>query len=600
MKIEFKSMRNILKLLVLIPLFTACDDFFTPAIENIRDISPMYTEPQFAQGIMLEAYNQLPYNYWSVSDVATDDAVSNDNLNAYLRMATGSWSSFVDPMNQWQYRNLGIQYVNLFLQGADSVKWASDPKARIMFRDRCKGEAYALRALELFGMLQAHGGWTSGGKLLGVPIVTKPESTTSNFNIPRSTFQTCVDSINSDLNKAFNLLPVDFGDVTDISSVPAKYQAIGVTNTSDYNRVFGSIVRGRITGRIVEAIAAQVALLAASPAYNAGTTVTWANAADKASAVIDRLGKVAGLNATGYTWYANASEISGLASGTNTTEVLWRAEMNTTASVEQDNFPPSLFGKGRINPSQNLVDAFPDSLGYPISVSTIYNPKSPYKGRDPRFSKYIVFNGSKQASTGGLVITGTYGANNDVVNKQSGASTRTGYYLRKTTRGDVNADPSSTTQQKHVNARIRATEIFLAYAEAANEAWGPTGKGTHDYSAYDVILAIRKRALGKATDPYLESIKNDQAAMRTLIRNERRLELCFENFRFYDLRRWKVDLGTLNQTVRGMQIDKNPDGSLLYTTFDVEPRNYKDYMYYGPIPYTETLKYNLLEQNKGW
>jgi starch-binding outer membrane protein, SusD/RagB family len=602
MKIEFKSMRNILKLLVLIPLLTACDDFLTPAIENIRDISPMTTEPAFAQGIMLEAYNSLPYNDWTSSEVATDNAVSNDINNAYLRMATSSWSSFVDPMNQYQYRQFGIQYVNLFLQGADSVKWASDPKARVMFRDRLKGEAYALRGLQLFGMLQAHGGWTSSGKLMGVPIVRVPQYTTSNFNLPRNTFQACVDSINADFNRALNLLPLDFVDVTTISSVPAKYQAIGVTNISDYNRVFGALTKGRMSSRIVKAIAAQVALLAASPAYAAGTTVTWANAADKAALVVDDLGGVAGLNATGWTWFDNRTEINGLAAGSSTTEIIWRNNMNTSNNFELDNYPPSVFGNGRINPSQNLVDAFYASNGYPISNPlSLYNPQNPYTNRDPRLGKYIVYNGSVQASTNGVITTGTYGTNNDALNRQSGASTRTGYYLRKFTRGDVNANPSGRNTQKHVNARIRATELFLTYAEAANEAWGPLGTGTHAYSAYDVIKAIRKRAMALATDPYLESIKSDQAAMRTLIQNERRLELCFENnIRFYDLRRWKVDLGTLNQTIKGMQIDKNPDGSLLYTTFDVEPRNYKSYMYYGPIPYTETLKWNLLEQNAGW
>ena len=80
--------------------------------------------------------------------------------------------------------------------------------------------------------------------------------------------------------------------------------------------------------------------------------------------------------------------------------------------------------------------------------------------------------------------------------------------------------------------------------------------------------------------------------MRQLIRNERRIELCFEGFRFFDLRRWKENL---NETARGMEIT---DG--VYTPFDVETRNYRDYMYYGPIPYTEVLKFSELKQNAGW
>lgn len=63
---------------------------------------------------------------------------------------------------------------------------------------------------------------------------------------------------------------------------------------------------------------------------------------------------------------------------------------------------------------------------------------------------------------------------------------------------------------------------------------GPQGEGTHGYSAYDVVKAIRQRAgIGEnGSDPYLESIKGDRDKMRELIRNERRLELCFEGFRF--------------------------------------------------------------------
>ena len=84
--------------------------------------------------------------------------------------------------------------------------------------------------------------------------------------------------------------------------------------------------------------------------------------------------------------------------------------------------------------------------------------------------------------------------------------------------------------------------------------------------------------------------------MRELIRNERRLELCFENVRFYDLRRWKADL---TETARGVNITKEQDGSLKYTTIDVENRDYQPYMNYGPIPYSEVLNFGFV-QNQGW
>jgi hypothetical protein len=602
MKREFKVMKNILKLLVLLPLLTGCADFFTPAVENIRNQDAMYTETQFAQGLLLSAYNQMPYNNFSTTDVATDDAISNDMSNTFFRASTETWTAFSSPFSYWQNGRASIQYVNLFLQCVDSTKWADIPTIRKMFIDRLKGEAYAIRALQMYSLLRAHGGWSSSGKLLGVPILTKPEDYTSNFNYPRNTFQECLDAMYTDMNAALQLLPLDYGDLTSNAGIPAKYVAIGITNYSDYNRVFGNIVRGRLTGRILEAIRSQASLLAASPAFKDGNNVTWAKAADDAAVVLDRIGVTTGIQATGYTWYGNGTEVNGLGSGVNSAEVIWRATMpNADTNPESDLYPPSLFGRGRINPSQNLVDAFPAANGYPISNPlSNYNPQNPYASRDPRLAKYIVINGATQASTNGVVTTGTFGTNNDAINRQTGSSTRTGYYLRKTTRADVNLNPSSITNQKHVYSRIRYTEIFLNYAEAANEAWGPTGTGTHTYSAYDIIKAIRKRVLALSTDPYLESIKTDQSKMRDLIRNERRLELCFENIRFWDLRRWKVDISVLNQKIRGMQIDKNTDGTLLYTPIDVENRSYKNYMYYGPIPLSEILKFSLLEQNAGW
>lgn len=592
-------MKNIIKLVVLVLLFTACDDLFEPALENNRGLEAMYNEPTYAQGILANAYILLPYSSTPNSDVATDDAVSNDNGNNYLAMATGSWTANNNPLSQWQSRRNAIQYLNLFLANTDEVVWSKDEVINTMYNDRLKGEAYALRAVQMYSLLLAHGGWSESGQLLGFPIVTEPETASSDFNLPRNTFQECVDQIISDANQAIGLLPLDFGDISD-ADIPAKYQSMGVTNAGDYNRVNGNHMRGRITGRIAEAVRAQVALLAASPAYNAGTDVTWEEAANFAASVLDRVGGPGGLASNGNTWYANISEIEGLASGVAPAEIIWRGDVGQSNNLETDNFPPSLYGNGRVNPTQNLVNAFPALNGYPISdPAANYDPANPYQNRDPRLNHYVVVNESTQGPNSDVIITGTYGDNNDGINKENGLSTRTGYYMRKLLRYDCNPNPQYDTEQKHYAARIRYTELFLAYAEAANEAWGPTGSGSHSYSAYDVIKAIRERAgIGLDNgDAYLESVKGDKDKMRELIRNERRLELCFENHRFWDLRRWNV--ANLNETARGMQID-DPNGTYTYTPIDVENRDYKDYMYHGPIPYGEIQKWSNLEQNAGW
>lgn len=593
------KIKNILILAVLAGSFCACSDLINPSVQNAQSAEQMFEDAASAQGILGYGYANLPFETKSTTDIATDDAVTNDLGSGYRSMAQGTWAANNDPMSQWQARRITIQYMNIFLQNAQSVQWSSDPKRQAMFVDKLRGEALALRALNMYYLLRNHGGWTSDGRLLGVPILLEPEGFDSDFNQPRATFQECVNQIYADVDEAMSLLPFDYVQLTDDNAVPQKYQDLGVAYAQEYNVVFGDTFRGRISGRIAQTIKALTALLAASPAYAEGTEVTYADAAREAAEVLKHINGVAGMDPTGYRWFMEKKTLDALGSGECPPEILWRGSMNKGTedyafglNQEVQNYPPTLYGNGRINPTQNLVDAFPMANGYPITdPSSGYSASDPYAGRDPRLAEYVLYNGVTY--NGSQIITGTYSSDNNGLNKIS-TSTRTGYYLRKLLRDDCSANPSAQNPQYHYPVYIRYTEIFLAYAEAANEAFGPTGKGDLGYSAYDVIKALHDRA-GAGND-YLDSIQGDQNKMRELIRNERRIELCFENKRFWDMRRWKLDL---TETAKGMKIDQT-GGVLQYTVIDVEPRNYTDHMYYGPIPETEVLKWSNLDQNKGW
>lgn len=595
------KLKNIILSTALLVAFSACDDLFEPAVENHKNVTDLENMPSWAVGLLGHAYIGNPLgenaNSWRFTEVATDDAVSNDVNNSYLKIATGAWRADSNPFD-WQNMRASWQYLNQFLEVSEKVEWAKDEVASELFKVRFQGDAYGMRALYMYHLLLNCAGWTSDGQLLGIPILTKSETVNSDFNQPRNTFKECIEQLNKDVEKAIEMLPEEYGDVT-AGNVPSKYTQMGA-DLVQYNRVFGEHAKNRMSARIARAVRAQAALLAASPAYSEGSGVTWEQAANYMAEVLKNLGgdPIAKIDPTGNTWYTDASGIKELKAGYNRPEFLWRSNKNESADLEKDQYPPSLFGKGRINPSQNLVDAFPGLNGYPISDSrSNYNAQNPYDKRDPRLAMYIIYNGSKAGSSNSVITTAVDGSNNDAMNKFDGASTRTGYYLRKFLDMNVNANPSNTTNGYHVKPWIRYTEIFLGYAEAANEAWGPQGKGTNGYSAYDVIKAIRKRAgIGEnGIDPYLESIKTDKDKMQELIRNERRLELCFEGFRFWDLRRWKVDAKKLNETVKGMKITGTN-----YEVVDVEKREYKDYMYYGPVPYSEILKFDALIQNKGW
>ena len=603
--------RHIILYLIGILAFCSCNDMFEPADENNRQTEDMTDESRYAHGLLMYAYDRLPYITTTQTDIATDDAVTNQLNSAYRSMAMGTWQAEENnnPMSVWNNCKDGIQYINLFFSIVEKVKYApSAVSKQQMFVDRLKGEAFGLRALLYYYLLQAHSGYAADGVLYGVPLLVTPEDGSSNFNLARATFADCVKQCFADCDSAMFYLPVDYVDIANADEIPAKYKALGA-NYSNYNLVFGNKANGLMSGKVAEAIKAQIALLAASPAFRDQSGVTSAEAATLCANVLKRIGGLEGFDPTGNIWYKNTQKLDPSAS--EMPEILWREDRRKNAEQERDHFPPTLYGSGRVNPSQNFVDAFPMRSGRPITdPNSGYDPRNPYANRDPRLSDDVIFNGSTFRRT--VIITGTYPTDNDETDDNLNSistSTRTGYYLKKLLREDVSPQSSSLIEQYHIYPRIRYTEIFLAYAEAANDAWGPKADPTGiGFTAYDVIKAIRVRA-GLATneigqplpegDVYLEECATDQAKMTNLIRNERRIELCFENKRFWDIRRWMLPL---NETVRGMRIDRDKATSeLTYTVIDVEERVYDNsYQCYGPIPKGEVLKWSNLQQNKGW
>ena len=604
--------KNILFYLIGILLFSSCDDMFEPAKENTRQLETLIQETDYVYGLLIYGYNRLPYIRVTTTDVATDDAVTNVAGDAYKSMAQGTWTSDNNPMTQWNACKDGIQYVNYFLKYVNDVDWAQSAKSKQqMFIDRLTGEALGLRAIFYYHLLVAHAGYDNDGNLLGVPLLTEPEDGSSDYNQPRAPFADCVKQIFSDCDQAASLLPDQYKDIDDIENITKnkdKYKGLGVQLTG-YNLVFGNMARNLVSGKVVEAVKAQTALLAASPAYRSQSGVSSAEAAKICADVL----KNVEFDENGNHWY---NDVTKLASSTSVMpEILWRADWDkASCAQETDNFPPSQNGHGKINPTQNLVDAFPMANGYPITDSRSgYDANDPYANRDPRFEDDIIHDGS--IFKGATIITGTYGdeKNKDNINNSGSEHSLTGYYMKKLLRDDAGPSAGSTSgaNQPHIFPRIRYTELFLAYAEAANDAWGPKTDGAGlGLSAYDVIKMIRKRGgIGKDAngdyqgDPYLDECAGDQTKMRDLIRNERRIELCFENKRFWDIRRWQLPLA---ETAKGVQVDiidatgSAVPGNLKYIILNVEPRQFESYQNFGPIPNSEVLQWSELKQNKGW
>jgi hypothetical protein len=508
-------------------------------------------------------------------DVITDDAVSNDPSSAYRLMATGSWSADNDPVSQWNVAYKEIYYVNLFLQDYGQVTWdAENAVINRLDQQRLKGEAYGLRAWWEFQLLEYHSGIAADGRLLGFPIILKPLTVTDNLNLARATFEACVAQIVADCDTAIANLPDTYADVA---------------GKTDQNQAMGTRWSNRMDGFAARALKSRVTLFAASPAFNLSTgQAAWETAARAAGELLQTNGGVASLSPTGLTWYRNSAD----------PEIIWSRAIVSTSGPEAENFPPSLLGNGRTDPSQNLVNAFPMKNGYPLSNPLSgYDPSNPYAGRDPRLSDYIIYNGNKLGAKGQIF---TYlGAPINGINVQTN-STRTGYYLSKFMLDNVSVS-NPTVNQNQFNTYFRFTEVFLNYAEAANEAWGPDADPEgYGFTARSILGAIRKRAGITQPDNYLASITSRED-FRALVHNERRLELCFEGRRFNDLRRWK-DLADFQAAVGGVSITQTSASppSWSYAYDQVEQRDYKDYMLYGPIPRDQILKSDSLQQNKGW
>jgi hypothetical protein len=276
-------------------------------------------------------------------------------------------------------------------------------------------------------------------------------------------------------------------------------------------------------------------------------------------------------------------------------EVILSKQRGNTFDIETNNAPSGYLSPavsyGFTSPTQDLVDAFPMSSGVAIADATNYDAQNPYANRDPRLGWTVFCNGSRwlkrnvETFEGGLDKPGA---------SDSRVQTKTGYYLRKFM---GNFEENGTyTNQNHNFILFRYTEVLLTQAEALN-ALNRTAE------AYAPLKLIRIRAGIPAGTGSLYGLKANmtQDEMTKVIQNERRIELAFEEHRFWDIRRWKIAGDKLNGVVHGMKITKNATAPLLtYQVTDAATVVFTPKMYHMPIPYTEISKNQKLIQNEGW
>ena len=349
----------------------------------------------------------------------------------------------------------------------------------------------------------------------------------------------------------------------------------------------GTWLLGRATKGAALALKSRLLLYAASPLYNTGT---WADAVTAAQAVIS-------LNK--YSLYTGGYGNLFL-TGDNSEAIferLYTKNANHT-HLEIANGPNSYGGWGGNLPLQNLVDDYEMDNGKPITDATSgYDATNPYVNRDKRFYATVLYNGASYR--GSTIETFTPGGKDSKDGPDNWNTSKTGYYLKKF------MNDAYPLQNPWGNAGfqpwfyIRYAEVLLNFAEAANEAYGPdVVPSGSTLSARTAVNMIRQRP-SVGMPALLPGMS--QSAMRDAIRYERRVELAFEEHRFYDVRRWKIADVTENKPAGGITITKS-GSTLTYTPkVALDGRHFETKHYWLPIPRSEIqASNNKIQQNSGY
>lgn len=586
--------KNILSLALGAFALTSCVDYLEPYPNGNRTTEDIWKYQDMVQGLVGQNYDVMPRGYNDNEGVyldgATDDVVITSTTHALTRFALGSLPTSQDPFRTyWDRDYRSIYLVNLFLKDRRgyNTRFLVDPHLDSLVKNRLQGEAYALRAWFEWDLLQKFGGMANG-QLLGFPIVLDPLDVKAETNLKRNTYEECVKQIVADCDSAYKYLPIAHRDFL-------------VKNTND-RAYAGGRYWGRMDGITTRAIKALVYLTWASPRFNPSNDVTrWDLAAQNAKEVIEFKMKTDavtnGFNVKkGVNWF-----------DPNYPGIVWASRYNNANdAMERMYYPGGFQGTGSVGATQDLVDAFPMKNGYPITdPRSNYDPANPYADRDPRFYAAVFHNNARAMRINTDKVMYTFENWQNAKDEAGPAvNSRTNYHIKKMVFMGLNWSDNSINRQPHSKFFIRWEHMLLTFAEAANQVEGPDG-GKYGISAKEAMEYLRQKdnadgGKGFDKDPYFtETASKGKAAFNEFIKNERRLETCFEGLRFFDIRRWTTNLTELNKPVHMAKVTRNSDGTFQYKLDEVvEQRSYSSA--FLPIPYDEMLRMSNLVQNDGW
>jgi len=548
-------------LFILVSLFllSSCDAFLDTSLDRNQTSETIATNRSTLWNFGNAFYSPISYGY-SVLDgnifaSASDEAQQTDVSSSANYFNKGILNESVNPLF-YLYQNYyeGIRAANYFLdyvkdgKGEELLALNRNIETDIYSYQRDVqslnwyiAEAHIARAFYYAELIKMYG---------GVPIVEKTIEQAGKEKITRSDYDAVVNYIVNEIDTYKGNLAVNWTDYTDRN--------------------------GRFTLGVALAIKSRVLLYAASPLHNpSGDVEKWKKAAQAAYDLISNTQLGYALAANYGDYFVGANSLSGK-------ETVYAVRRSTSNAMEVNNYPIATpGGYSGVTPSQNLVSAY-EYIGTPDATK-------PYANRDPRLAASIVANGS---TWNGRVIDQAAGGIDDM--GKANAS-RTGYYLKKFLTDGLNLVQGQTSQHNWV--AYRYGEILLNYAEAVNEAYGPnTVPAGYTLSALDALTLIRNRASNNL--PVVTA--TTKAIFRDVVKHERRIELAFEDHRYWDLLRWKDAELVLNQPVKGVKITKSGT-TVTYQEVSVAERKFQTRNYYLPFLRSEIENsQGTLTQNDGY
>jgi hypothetical protein len=572
--------------------FASCNDLLELQNDGRIMMDEVFKTRNGVRGYLNACYNYRPspgIERSSLTDEAQDaDGIFGNSLYSYW-YANGFSAAFFSSTDgqPWSSYYEGIRKCNVFLANMADVSTETIVATEAEITTWI-AQAHALRALYYLQLIKRYG---------AVPLLTEAYSTAYDYSGDRrAPVSEIVAQILADCDAA--LSAPQFSD--------------------GFNwMVRSGQQRGIMTRAVVHAIRSEAVIWAVSPLFVDGT-YSWADATRISGEALS------GCLTNSYALFKD-EPAPDIAQNAYALYFITRPDEQQaydretiyggqTVAVWQSAGMPSTPGQVTAGqcPTQEMVDCYemqatgePPVTGYAderhlqpvVNPASGYDPAKPYEGRDPRFYASVYYNGAPRQldESGGAVET--YVGATDGITATDRRTTRTGYYLRKYNNWKSGRDNNADGEVR----LFRLAGLYLNFAEAAYQSAGPDavidlGNGI-SMSARDAVNAVRVRA---GMPPFPAGMSKE--AFEKKYRNERRVELAFEEHRYFDVRRWKI-LEQSERYVTGMRITQNGD-DFNYERIGFERASGIEKYYLYPLEMSEVNKMQdhtgVDWQNPGW